>query len=66
MADHIHIRPAEGTWTVRADGAILAETTRALELTEGSYPPVIYFPRDDIAMALLDKGAGTSTCPWKS
>jgi uncharacterized protein (DUF427 family) len=65
MADHIHIRQAEGTWTVRAGGAILGETTRALELTEGSYPPVIYFPRGDIAMAFLDKSATTSTCPWK-
>lgn len=65
MPDHIHIRPAEGTWTVRADGAILGETTQALELTEGSYPPVIYFPRADIAMALLDKSPRTSTCPWK-
>ncbi len=65
MADPIHIRPAEGTWTVRADGAILGETTHALELTEGGYPPVIYFPRADIAMALLDKSTRTSTCPWK-
>ncbi len=55
MAEHIHIRHAEGTWTVRAGGAILGETTRALELTEGDYPPVIYFPREDIAMAFLDK-----------
>lgn len=65
MSDHIRIRPAEGTWTVRAGGAIIAETTRALELTEGSYPPVIYFPREDIAMALLDRSTRSSTCPYK-
>ncbi len=65
MTDHIRIRPAEGTWSVRAGGAILAETTHALELTEGGYPPVIYFPRADVAMAFLDKSSRTSTCPWK-
>lgn len=65
MSDHIRIRPAEGTWTVRAGGAIIGESTRALELTEGAYPPVIYFPREDIAMALLDRSTRSSTCPYK-
>jgi uncharacterized protein (DUF427 family) len=65
MADHIKIRRAEGTWTIRAGGAVLGESTNALELTEGSYPFVIYFPRGDIAMAFLDKTDKSSTCPWK-
>lgn len=65
MADHIKIRPAPGTWSVRAGGAVLGETSAALELTEGSYPPVIYIPRDDIAMAFLDVTNKTSTCPHK-
>lgn len=65
MADHIRIRKAEGTWVVRAGDAVLGESTNALELTEGSYPPVIYFPREDIAMALLDRTSTRSTCPWK-
>ncbi len=65
MADHIRIRPAEGTWVVRAGGAVIGESTRALELTEGDYPPVIYFPREDIAMAFLDASETTSTCPYK-
>jgi uncharacterized protein (DUF427 family) len=61
----ITIRKAEGTWTVRAGGAILAESRNALELTEGDYPPVIYFPREDIAMAFLDESDRTSHCPFK-
>lgn len=65
MADHIKIHPAEGIWVVRATGAVLGESEAALELTEGSYPPVIYFPRGDIAMAFLEKSATTSTCPHK-
>jgi uncharacterized protein (DUF427 family) len=65
MTDHITIAPAEGTWVIRAGGAILAETARALELTEGGLTPVIYFPREDVAMALLEPSATRSTCPWK-
>lgn len=61
----ITIRKADGTWTVRAGGAILAESRDALELTEGDYPPVIYFPRADIAMAFLEESARTSHCPFK-
>ena len=65
MADHIKIRPARGTWSVRAGGAVLGESENALELTEGDYPPVIYFPRDDIAMEFLDRTDHATTCPHK-
>ncbi|MBN9886340.1 DUF427 domain-containing protein [Salipiger abyssi] len=54
MLRHIAIRPAAGTWVIRAGGAVLGESSRALELTEGDMPGVIYFPRDDIAMAFLE------------
>jgi uncharacterized protein (DUF427 family) len=65
MADHIKIRQAPGTYVIRADGAVIGETARALELTEGAHSPVIYVPREDVAMALLDASDRTSTCPWK-
>lgn len=65
MSDHIKIRPATGTWVVRAGGAVLGESRDALELVEGDYPPVIYFPRGDIAMAFLDASETVSTCPFK-
>jgi uncharacterized protein (DUF427 family) len=65
MSDHITIRPATGTWVVRAGGAVLGESARAMELIEGDYPPVIYFPRADIAMAFLEPSVTTSTCPFK-
>ncbi len=65
MVDHISIRKAAGTWTVRAGGAVLGESANALELVEGDYPAVIYFPRSDIAMAFLDPGDKTSHCPHK-
>lgn len=65
MTDDIKIRPAGGTWVVRAAGAVLGESRNALELIEGNYPPVVYFPRGDIAMAFLDPSETTSSCPHK-
>ena len=65
MADHIKIRKAEGTWVVRAGGAVLGESREALELAEGGYPPVIYFPRADIAMAFLELSETRTRCPHK-
>ena len=65
MADHIRIRDAAGTWVVRAGGAVIGETARALELSEGDDPPVIYFPRADIAMAFLDPAGTATACPYR-
>lgn len=65
MSQHISIRKADGTWSVRAGGAVLGESSNALELIEGDYPPVIYFPREDIAMAFLDPSDKSTHCPHK-
>lgn len=62
---NIRIRQAEGTWVVRAGGAVIAETQNALELAEDGYPEVIYFPRDGVAMAFLDNSATVTHCPHK-
>ena len=65
MTTQIHIRPATGTWIIRAGGALIGQSDRALELTEGSYPTVVYFPRDDVTMGLLHRTQQASTCPHK-
>lgn len=65
MASHIKITKAAGTWTVRAGGAVLGESSNALELVEGDMTPIIYFPREDIAMAFLDESDNSSHCPHK-
>ncbi|WP_380058666.1 DUF427 domain-containing protein [Falsihalocynthiibacter sp. SS001] len=59
------IKPANGEWVVRAGGAVLGESHDALVLTEGDHPPVVYFPRKDIAMAMLEPSDHTSICPHK-
>ncbi|WP_298933170.1 DUF427 domain-containing protein [uncultured Ruegeria sp.] len=61
----ITIQKAPGKWTVRSGGAILGETSNALELNEGDLDPVIYFPRSDIAMAFLDQTDKATHCPHK-
>lgn len=61
----ITIRPAAGTVIIRADGNVIGETTRALELLEGARPPVLYVPREDVAMAFLERSDSHTTCPYK-
>ena len=39
--------------------------TRAQLLQEGSYRPVLYLPRADADMSLLERSSHTSTCPHK-
>lgn len=65
MADHITITPGEGTWVVRAGGAVLGESASVLELREGGHEAVIYFPRADVAMAFLDRSETSTRCPHK-
>ncbi|KUP93780.1 DUF427 domain-containing protein [Tritonibacter horizontis] len=62
---NITIRKAEGKWVVRSGGAVLGESSNALELLEDDRAPVIYFPRGDIAMAFLDQTDKTTHCPHK-
>lgn len=63
LSERLRIHAADGVWVVRAGGAVIGESSRALELTEGAYPPVIYFPREDLGMAFFEPSATTSTSP---
>ncbi len=65
MTALIRISPTDNTWVVRAEGAVIAESRAALELAEGTLPPVIYFPRGDVAMAFLEPSDRVTHCPHK-
>jgi uncharacterized protein (DUF427 family) len=65
MGKDMTISKAAGTWVVRAGGAVLGETRNALEVNEDGLASVVYFPREDIAMAFLDKTEKTTTCALK-
>jgi len=49
------IRVASGKWSIRAGGAVLGETKKALELYEGDSKPALYFPKKDLAMAFFER-----------
>jgi uncharacterized protein (DUF427 family) len=50
---------------VRFAGKIVADTTRALELKEASYPGVFYVPRADADMTALTRTEHHTHCPYK-
>lgn len=62
---HIEIVPASGRVVVRWRGHVVVDTARALELREGSYPPVLYLPREDADMRFFTASPRHTTCPWK-
>ncbi|MFN3857160.1 MAG: DUF427 domain-containing protein [Caulobacter sp.] len=57
--------PAEGRVRALFEGHEIADTADALVLREGDYPPVVYFPREDVEMAVLRKTDHTTRCPHK-
>lgn len=64
--DHpIAIEPVGKRVRVVLGGAIVAQSDRALVMRESVYPPVIYIPREDVAMDLLDLSQKRSHCPFK-
>jgi uncharacterized protein (DUF427 family) len=65
-ADHpISIERNPNRIAVTVDGHVIAATTNALTLREASYPPVLYIPRGDVDMALLERTAHSTYCPYK-
>jgi uncharacterized protein (DUF427 family) len=50
---------------VTVAGQTIADTTSALTLREGGYPPVQYIPLADVDGARLAESAHTSYCPFK-
>ena len=65
MTKDIRISTLDGRYRVRFGDLVLGETDAALQLAEGDHASVIYVPRADMAMALLQPSPRQSTCPWK-
>jgi len=62
----ITIAPNPNRVRVQFNGRVVADTTRALTLKEGSLPPVQYIPREDADMSLLERTAQKTHCPYKN
>ncbi|NIM69860.1 MAG: DUF427 domain-containing protein [Xanthomonadales bacterium] len=59
------LAPDERRVEVRAAGAVLARTHRAIRVLETASPPTFYIPPDDVDMQRLQVVPGASFCEWK-
>ena len=50
---------------VKLDGELIADTRDAVEMKEGDYPAVYYFPRKDVKMDRLVRTSHETYCPFK-
>jgi uncharacterized protein (DUF427 family) len=63
-AHRIETHPEPRRVQVRINGSVVADSERALALTEGSLPTRWYIPREDIS-AELEPSERRTTCPFK-
>jgi uncharacterized protein (DUF427 family) len=64
--DHpITITPNREHVVVRAGGKVIANSREALSLQEAHYPAVLYIPRKDVDMTLLERTTHSTYCPYK-
>jgi len=64
--DHrIAVKPAGARVQVTLNGEIIADSSDAMRLEEGSYPAVYYFPRRDVRMERLERTGHRTHCPYK-
>ena len=64
--DHpIDMAPAKTRWRAYFAGHVIADSNDALILKEADYPPVVYFPREDVAMEYMSRTDRQTHCPYK-
>ena len=61
----ITIRSAENRWRVEMAGHVIADSADAVILDERGHSPVVYFPREDVALEYAAKTHHASHCPRK-
>lgn len=62
---HIATGPAGTRVRVTFNGELIADSQDAVELKEGTYPPVYYIPRKDTKMDRLVRSSHRTHCPFK-
>ena len=64
--DHpITVTPAAKRWRAKFQGHVIADSANALVLKEATYPPVVYFPREDVSMEYMSRTTHSTHCPYK-
>ncbi len=61
----ISVTPNQAHVTVKFAGKTIADTRHAMTMHEADYAPIVYVPRDDVAMTLLQRAPHTTHCPYK-
>lgn len=61
----ITIAPNPNRVIVRLDGAVIADSTRALVMRAPGTPDQHYIPREDVNMARLQRTSHQTHCPFK-
>jgi uncharacterized protein (DUF427 family) len=61
----IDTAPCPTRAVARWRGRVIADSGRAVVLTETRHNPVIYFPRADVRMELLRRTEHSTHCPFK-
>ena len=64
-ARRIDVDPCAARVRVELGGEVVADSTRTLVMREADYPPVHYFPRDDVRMDFLTRTEHATRCPYK-
>ncbi|MEE3332137.1 MAG: DUF427 domain-containing protein [Myxococcota bacterium] len=50
---------------VEFEGSLVVDSDNALRVLETAHDPVLYFPREDVAMEFLQRTDHSSFCPFK-
>lgn len=61
----VDVRPTSRRATVTARGETVAESARAMVLSETGLPNRVYLPAQDVRAELLEPSASASVCPYK-
>ena len=61
----VDVRPSSRAVTVRVGGIVVAETTRAMVLSENSLPNRWYLPVEDLRTELFKASSTVTHCPYK-
>ena len=61
----ITLEPAQQRWRVYFNNHVIADTDDALILREAGLAPVVYFPREDVALEYMGRTSHHSRCPYK-
>ncbi|MGH0028953.1 MAG: DUF427 domain-containing protein [Myxococcota bacterium] len=61
----VDLEPSPGRVVVRLGGQTIADSTRTLRVLETRHEPVVYFPREDVRMDLLEATDHRTFCPFK-